>query len=157
MDELKSKDIKMLMNFLEEFSWISKKYKNLDLGKFNYNLEKSISKNNKYIDNDKELLIGRLPSFLLDRDLFKKNKDLSNFAAFIGIDLKFPEKRSRDEIIGTIICSLQEETNDYRINKICEVIFEITNNENILNDIKFEALIFEEDFDWNRAIKKIYG
>lgn len=30
MDKLTSKDLKTLMNFIEEFSWVANKYKNID-------------------------------------------------------------------------------------------------------------------------------
>jgi len=157
MDKLSYKEFKILSNFLEEFSWISKKYKDLNIDKLLYNIEKSEIKNNNEIKNDKDRLIGRLPSFLLDRDIFRKNKDLCDFSEAIGIKLKFPEKRSRDEIIGTIICSIQENMSDLHVEKVCNLIFKITNNERILERIKFEKLIFDEDYDWNEAIKQIFG
>ena len=33
MDKLTSKDLKTLMNFIEEFSWVANKYKNIDAKK----------------------------------------------------------------------------------------------------------------------------
>ncbi|WP_233960458.1 hypothetical protein, partial [Pectobacterium versatile] len=132
MDKLTTKDLKTLMNFIEEFSWVANKYKDLDAKKlieFIHNVD-SLKRDESYFikhrdsrirnvePNEKSFLIGALPSLLMDRELFSKNKDLSDFAALIGIEVKFPEKRSRDEIIGTIICSIQDESSIVRVSDI---------------------------------------
>ena len=53
--------------------------------------------------NEKLQLIGTLPSVLLDWSLFPTNAHLTEFARQLNIKVKFGNKRSRNEIIGTII------------------------------------------------------
>lgn len=167
MEKLTNKEIKSLMNFIEEFTWVSNKYKDIDVKKL-YNFLNDSSKNNNvdfdnkyYIKSNKKLgdksfLIGCLPSLLMDRELFVKNKDLADFAKLMGIDVRFPEKRSRDEIIGTIICSLQDESNEMKIIDICNFINELISNEKLIENIKIEKKIFNENYDWNRVIRHLY-
>lgn len=157
MGKQTKKEIQFLMNFIEEFSWISRKYRNIDLEKMLFYLN-NLSTENKIKKNsdDKSFLIGNLPSLLLDRELFSKNKDLSDFAKIIGIEVRFPEKRSRDEIIGTIICTLQEEINPMKISKICKFIEKLINETDLIEDIKKEKKYFNNDYDWNRVIRFLY-
>jgi len=81
MEKLTSKEIKSLMNFIEEFTWISNKYKDIDVKKLYSFLNDSSKNNNLDIDSkyyikpnkklgDKSFLIGCLPSLLMDRELF---------------------------------------------------------------------------------------
>lgn len=171
MDKFTSKDLKTLMNFIEEFSWVANKYKDIDAKKLiDYiNNVDNFKQDNayflKYKDNmlrstapsEKSFLIGALPALLMDRELFVKNKDLSDFAALIGIDVKFPEKRSRDEIIGTIICSIQDEKSNTKIAGIGDFIHKLTSDERIIKTIKIEKKYMNDDFDWNRLIRNLYN
>lgn len=177
MDKLTTKEIKTLLNFIEEFSWISNKYKNLDTNKLyevlnsfesrrqnEYNdyifYSKNAGKNNhvSYRNSlkDKTFLIGKLPSLLMDKELFSKNKELSDFARLLGVEVRFPEKRSRDEIIGTIICSLQEEDSVKRIHEIGEFIYALTSDEKLMNEIKVEKKIYNDEYDWNNVIRLLF-
>lgn len=55
-------------------------------------------------DKDKQQLIGVLPYVLLDKKYFPTNNLLVIFAKRnLQINLKNPEKKSRDEILGSII------------------------------------------------------
>lgn len=168
MEKFTSKDLKTLLNFLEEFSWVANKYKNIDAKKVlelvnqaeaskiddvNFTKDKNYRKDNF---RDKRFLIGALPELLMDKELFQKNRDLSDFALLMGIEVKFPEKRSRDEIIGTIICSLQEEVNNLKISDIGDFIYKLTSDEKIITNIKIEKKYYHDSYDWNRVIRNLY-
>ncbi|GKQ11081.1 TPA: hypothetical protein ACTW52_000034 [Klebsiella quasipneumoniae subsp. similipneumoniae] len=172
MDKLTSKDLKTLMNFIEEFSWVANKYKNIDAKKLidyinnveNSKKEESFYSKYRYDSKlrnnsvkEKSFLIGALPALLMDRELFIKNKDLSDFAALIGIEVKFPEKRSRDEIIGTIICSIQDENTLAKVSDIGEFIYRLTSDERVISNIKIEKKLMNDNYDWNRLIRHLYG
>ena len=164
MDKINSKDLKRLINFLEEFSWISKKYNSIDIQKITKDirgLEQDDSDNKlfyniKYKNQEKIFLIGCLPSLLMDRELFVKNKDLSDFAKIIGVDINLPEKRSRDEIIGKIICSIQDESSTYSTNEISQLIYKLTNDANIIENMKNEKRILNDNYNWNNAIRNLF-
>ncbi|HDZ3076748.1 TPA: hypothetical protein RST45_005270 [Klebsiella pneumoniae] len=171
MDKLTSKDLKTLMNFIEEFSWVANKYKDIDARKLidyinhvddfkkddAYFLKYKDSRARSIAPSEKSFLIGALPALLMDRELFLKNKDLSDFASLIGIEVKFPEKRSRDEIIGTIICSIQDESSIKRIADIGDFIYKLTSDERIIKTIKIEKKYMNDNFDWNRLIRNLYN
>lgn len=164
MDKINSKDLKKLINFLEEFSWISKKYNSIDIQRITNGIseleyassnDKSFY-NIKYKNQEKVFLIGCLPSLLMDRELFVKNKDLSDFAGIIGVDINQPEKRSRDEIIGKIICSIQDESSKYSTNEISQLIYKLTNDTSIIENMKFEKRLLSDNYNWNDAIRNLF-
>ncbi|MDF9333178.1 hypothetical protein OH690_00255 [Escherichia coli] len=74
-----SKEIKQLLNFLEEFSFISKKLSRINFiellqDSYTDNLDVN-ERNSKSKKNDiKGFLVGYLPRILLDKDLFQKIK-----------------------------------------------------------------------------------
>lgn len=174
MEKPTSKDLKTLINFIEEFSWVANKYKEIDSKKLidfisyaeniknedflynSYNYSNSRLRNNK-VFKEKKFLIGSLPALLMDRELFFKNKDLSDFAEVIGIEVKFPEKRSRDEIIGTIICSIQDEKSANKISDIGDFIYRLTSDDMVISKIKIEKRIMNDNYDWNRIIRNLYN
>lgn len=164
MDKINSKDLKKLLNFLEEFSWISKKYNSIDIQRITNDISElkythsgdNLSCNIRYKNQEKIFLIGCLPSLLMDRELFVKNKDLSDFAKIIGVDINQPEKRSRDEIIGKIICSIQDETSKYSTNEISQLIHRLTNDVNIIENIKSEKRLLNDNYNWNDAIRNLF-
>jgi hypothetical protein len=51
------------------------------------------------------MLVGVLPSFLMDGDLFPTNEDIVEFSQVVlGISLTRWQKKSRYEIVGQIVC-----------------------------------------------------
>lgn len=142
------KDLKLLSNFLEEYSWINRKYRNLDLDKLLY-----IINNNTKQSTTKENLIGKLPSLLQDRELFEKNSDLAEFAATLNIEVKFAEKRSRYEIIGAIICQIQEMDETYLVD-VKSAIEHLVNDSELINSIK-RLRRTSSNYDWNTLLQAI--
>lgn len=158
------KELKQLVNFLEEFSWISKKFsrsnfidvieqaydKGRDLNEININPKK---------DDMKGFLVGYLPRILLDKELFLKNKDIDDFARTLGIEISRPEKRSREEMIGIIVCDVHDKSIS-ELEKAYSVIDSMSSNPLILNKIKEKKTLSNsqnEAYDWNDVIKDIFN
>jgi len=54
--------------------------------------------------NKKLEIIGLLPSILIDKEKFRENKDIAKLAEeSLNLEIPFWKKRSRNEIIGTLI------------------------------------------------------
>lgn len=56
--------------------------------------------------NELENLIGTIPFFLLNKDIFEKNQDIADFAKEINIIIPSPEKKKREDMIGRIISAI---------------------------------------------------
>jgi len=70
-------------------------------------LRQDLSLRENLKDKDKQQLIGLLPYVLLDKRYFPTNDLLVMFAKkYLGIEIKHYEKRSRNEILGTIIAEV---------------------------------------------------
>ncbi|MCR5888901.1 hypothetical protein LRS06_14220 [Hymenobacter sp. J193] len=69
-----------------------------------------IKRSNRYIaediDSDLSNLIGVIPFFLLNENIFQKNQDLSDFAKRLDIQVPFAGKRGKEEIVGRIISQI---------------------------------------------------
>lgn len=154
------KDIKNLTNFLDEFSWIMTKYKDINLSELNKELWDSIDNRKSRSldlfssqDNNKNYLIGVLPKLLQDKELFEKNMDLVSFSEALGIEVKFGEKRSRYEIIGAMICQISE-LNDEKLDSVVVAIEAINNDQNILKNLK-NLKKTSNNYDWNLIIQQL--
>lgn len=166
MSKMSKKELKDLFNLMEEFSWIISKYKTIDFKQIQSNLislvqeeeKSSLTNFQRYRDQDanKNYLIGVLPKFFQDKELFEKNSDLSDFAECLDIHLRNPEKKSRYEIIGTILCVLSEMDEKY-LEKFVRAIELMLVNENLLNNIKHMKSIRSETYSWNEVIKALSG
>lgn len=163
MNKLSKKEVKDLVNLVEEFSWLISKYKTTDFKNLKYSLLESTVDNShtlsmnidRYADKNlsKNYLIGVLPKFFQDKELFEKNNDLADFAACLGIHLRYPEKKSRYEIIGTIICVLSE-MDELHLSKFVRAIDLLTKDERLLNDVKMMKR-YSTTYDWNDLIRSL--
>lgn len=158
---MKNTEVKKVINFLEELSWVFKSHQNLDINNFfeeikiNQNLRNSIVHNHPYSNdvNDKSRLIGILPGLLNDKKLFSKNSDLVDFAeSAFKLNITRPEKRSRYELIGFIIMELYELKNT-EILDITDSIQMLTVNTNLKTQLRNKKN--SSDFSWNEAIREI--
>ncbi len=68
----------------------------------------SVYRNNSKSDIT-HMLVGSLPSFLVDEELFPTNEDIAEFALSI-LDIRIPrwQKKSKYELIGHIVCNVNE-------------------------------------------------
>lgn len=151
MNKITAKELKNLVNLIEEFTWISDKISKIDTEKL-----KSISDVSEQEVDNKGYLIGNLPNLLLDRDLFGVNKDIYDFAVLLGIKMNPKSNRSRNEMIGTIVCELQE-GNSVDINRVYKIIDSLLGNDLLLNKIKNEKKISGGEYDWNVVIKQLHN
>lgn len=158
------KDIKQLLNFLEEFSFISKKFSRsnfIEILEYIYDKGMDAPERNLQPKKDdiKGFLVGYLPRILLDKELFVKNKDIDDFARSLGIEINRPEKRSREEMIGIIVCDVHEK-NLSELEKAYNVINSMSSNPVILNKIKESKILSSaqnEAYNWNNVIKDIFN
>lgn len=108
----KRSDPKTLARFVEELSWLLTSYDELDFKALG-NLSESfleISRHSSLVSKSTrsktaQTLVGVLPSFFLDTELFPSNEDIIEFAQMaLGISIARWQKKSKFEIIGQIVC-----------------------------------------------------
>jgi hypothetical protein len=165
---MSKKELNDLVNLMEEFSWVISKYKNVDFKNVQSNLLNIINEQNSYDtdlmsfkrykdkDSNKNYLIGVLPKFFQDKDLFEKNLDLAEFAECLGIYLNNPEKKSRYEIIGTMLCNISE-MDELSLDRFVRAIELLLVNEPLRQDIKKLRDIHKSSYSWNQVIKALSG
>lgn len=166
MSKVSKKELNELVNLMEEFSWVIKKYKNVDFRNVQSNLLNIINEEDFYNsnltsfrrykdkDSNKNYLIGVLPKFFQDKELFEKNLDLAEFAECLGIYLNNPEKKSRYEIIGTMLCSISE-MDEFSLDKFVRAIEVLLLNEHLREDIKKMRDVHKSAYSWNQVIKAL--
>jgi|GEM_PF-556416 len=155
---------KMLL-FVEDLCWLLDANKNVDFKKISTTIRTLINSNasNTAFDDNIESvqnraisdLIGILPTLLKDEALFSSNSSIVQFATQV-LQLEIPrwEKRSRFEIIGLIVCNV-EEANQDRLMTLTDWIAELLANKDKVKKIQQENN--ENAFSWNTAIQKIIG
>ena len=155
------KEFEKSINFLEDLCWL------LDSGKNNNYSEliKIISNIKKGSENtlstqlgqEPDELIGILPRLLTDKSLFDTNSALAQFSfEVLGIEILNWHKRSRNEMIGVIICKVQE-SEDVRNGISAYVLTNILRNKDQIKRIQKETKDSNNQFLWNDAIHKIVG
>ncbi len=149
-----------IINFFEELSWL------LDANKdINYrNVSKLLKEcRNLYVhgtivnnnNNEAYSLIGVLPSLLKDNELFQSNAQLVQFAEeVLKLNISRWEKRSRNEIIGLIICEV-EDANKEHIDVLTQWVSNILENKKKVKDLQSKAQISGNLFSWNETIQKL--
>ncbi|MEN5380712.1 hypothetical protein [Sphingobacterium kitahiroshimense] len=162
MNKDNNRKINQVINLLEEMSWIldnsNIKFKEIplilqDALNSEYS-ESSISNKYKSKNPNKDQLIGILPNFLQDTDLFKTNGDLVDFGkTVLNIEITRSDKRPRYELIGLLICEIRN-LNDIELSKLVNALFEISSNEKNLINIKNKKKN-DGNFSWNDAIFKL--
>lgn len=154
LENMKVLDTDKFINFLEELCWLLESNRNLNFKK-NSELLHMLRKNMiSKSSNDDGLvynLIGVLPTLLKDETIFSSNSSLVQFAQEV-LSLNMPrwEKRSRNELIGLIICNV-EEANRNRLETLAQLTQKLLNNKEKIKD----AIKQENIFSWNDTIQKI--
>lgn len=162
MNKENNRKLSQVINLLEEMSWILDN-SNIKFKEIPYILKDAISNSNSqsYITNkyksknpNKDQLIGILPNFLQDTDLFKTNSDLADFGeSVLHIFINRIEKRTRYELIGLLICAIRD-LNDIELSKLVDALIEISSNEKNMIQIKNKKK-HDSNFSWNDAIFKL--
>lgn len=157
-----NRKLNQVLNLLEEMSWIldnsNIKFKEIPhiLKESLYNIDNSNSLSNKYRSKNpnKDQLIGILPNFLQDTELFKTNSDLVDFGeSVLKINITRADKRPRYELIGLLICEIRN-LNDFELTRLVDALLEISNDEINLMKIKNKKK-HDSNFSWNDAIYKL--
>ena len=108
----KRSDPRTLARFVEELSWLLSSYEELDfkaLGALSSSFA-TISRHSGVVSRSSrsttaQLLVGVLPSFFMDLELFPSNEDIVEFSQVaLGIRLVRWQKKSKFELIGQIVC-----------------------------------------------------
>ncbi len=94
-----------------------------------------------------ENLIGTIPSFLLNSDIFEKNQDIADFAKRLGIVIPSPEKKKREDIIGRIVSAVAK-FNKQKISDLSIAVEELKKT-----DLKKGKSNFF--LDWENAINQM--
>ena len=150
------------INFFEELSWLLESHKDLNFKKASQFLREyrnwavhgaivSGTSNNAYN------LIGVLPSLLKDNDIFQNNAQLVQFAEEV-LALSIPrwEKKSRNEIIGLIVCEV-EDVNKERLDILTKWAANILKNKTEVREMQSKAKTSGNMFSWNETIQKLVG
>ena len=156
------KDLKLLLRFVEEFSWLMDTYSKVDFKKavslieestYDKSEAKDAVGNYKSDNPNKHFLVGALPLLFLDSDLFKRNQDIADFSkSVLGIELVRFDRASRADIIGRVICSTVE-LDDEGLDVLVEALAILAGNKErtkqILKDKKGDG------FNWNMVINEL--
>lgn len=102
-------------------------------------------------------MIGVLLSLLKDNEIFQNNSQLVQFAQEV-LEINIPrwEKKSRNEIIGLIICEV-EDVNKERLNILTQWAANILSNKSQVKDMQSKAKTLGNIFSWNETIQKLVG
>lgn len=149
------RELEKSLTFLEDLCWL------LDSGKKNDYSEiiKILSdiKNNNSLNNNPDELVGILPKLLTDITLFDTNRALAQFSdEILGVEILNWNKRSRNEMIGVIICKVQE-SDEIREGISSYLLNNILKNKDEIKKIQTETENANHKFLWNDAIHKIVG
>lgn len=150
------------INFFEELSWLLESNKDINFKKAskffreyrNYAVHGAIvsgASNNAYD------LIGVLPSLLKDSEIFQSNAQLVQFAEeVLALDIPRWEKRSRNELIGLIVCEV-EDANKERLDTLTKWAANILKNKTQVREMQSKAKTSGNLFSWNETIQKLVG
>ncbi len=157
------KKIKRFFHFLEELSWLTESYTDIDLKSAAKLLDEilsckgqtfSIGKLNQS-DSNKQFLVGVLPRLFIDRMLFPTNNDIVQFAnSVLSLQIPGHDKKSRYDIIGRIVCEtnkLDEDALDYLVKALNQLI----QDKQLLKKLIEKKQNEKENFSWNRVIQEL--
>ena len=145
----------MMCSKLLIFCWLLDSHKEISYKSISKSLNQfrnfSVHGGHGKAENDTYELIGILPSLLKDTDIFPSNIQLVQFAQEV-LDLEIPrwEKRSRNELIGLIICEV-EEVNKERLGVLAEWSKNILNNKTKVKKMQNSR----SNFSWNETIREL--
>ncbi len=148
-------NINKIMSFLEDLCWLLDAQKGINYSEI-ISIISDIKENGTYIEKPStDDLIGILPQLLTDRTLFTTNNSLAQFSSeVLGIEILNWRKRSRHEMIGVIICKVQESpVVAAGISKY--VLTNILLNKDKIRKYQKEIENSNNQFLWNDAIRKI--
>src|SRR5690606_27194321 len=101
------------------------------------------------------MLVGTLPSFLVDEELFPTNEDIAEFSvSILNIHIPRWQKKSKYELIGHIVCNVNE-ASPGKISRLLEALDEVLDER---GDAKRKiASDRKSGRSWNQVIQEITG
>lgn len=155
-------EVQQFVNFFEELCWLLDANKEMNFKNALKALKqwRNIAIHGECINQNANIsyeLIGILPSLLKDKELFPNNAQLAQFSEEVLL-LSIPrwDKKSRNEIIGLIICEV-EDANKQRLNQLSQWVGNIMNHKTQVKDMQVAAVKKGNFFSWNEAIQKLTG
>lgn len=150
------------INFFEDLSWLLDSNKDLNFK----NASKFLNQYRNAVvhgeiasgkSNNAYNLIGVLPSLLRDTEIFQSNSQLVQFAEeVLALNIPRWEKRSRNELIGLIICEV-EDVNKERLDVLTQWASNILRNKTQVKDMQSKAKTSGNLFSWNETIQMLIG
>lgn len=150
-----------LFNFFEELCWLLDSNKELNFksaSKYLREIRNAVAHSMLTNESNSEYrLIGILPSLLKDEEIFPSNAQLVQFADEV-LSLPIPrwEKRSRNEIVGLIICEV-EDANKERLSLLVDWSENILYNKSKVKELQSKAKSTGNIFSWNETIQRLVG
>lgn len=142
-----------LVKFAEELSWLMDAYKEFSLDDILERFIQSSKDNSEQMNglySNTSYLVGVLPRMFQDKELFENNSDLASFAKdVLHIELKNSEKKSRMEIIGTIVCNIANDSSEL-LDTLVKALESIMDNESKMAEVKKSRK--QPNFSWNAII-----
>lgn len=153
-------DADRAFRFIEDICWLIDGQKDIKFSEIPKMIRMNQDINNQQfnVSDDKKVvaeLIGVLPSLLVDSSLFRTNRDLYLFSSeVLGIDIINWEKKSKYDIIGNILCQIQESN---KINDIVlvDLLSNIMKNKEKIKVLQEQKINNNFPFSWNETIRKI--
>lgn len=157
-------ETEQLFNFFEELCWLLDSNNNLNfkiasnvLKKYRNEIVHGTNTSGYKLNNVTYNLIGILPSLLKDVELFQNNFQLVQFAdEVLLLHISRWEKRSRNEIIGLIICEVEEE-NKKRMDTLTKWVACIIQNKKRVKVMQRDAEQEGHLFSWNDTLQRLFG
>lgn len=122
-----NKEKEKAQQFIKELYWLMNDYKDVDIKVlFDKNLEENEKKIFKdYIPKNENafFLVGALPKLLMNETLFPHRVDLYRFSKkYLEKEINRYDKKSRKQIIGSIVCEIANTKDDSKLEKVSEVL-----------------------------------
>ncbi len=158
----KPQDPRQIQSFIEEFSWLLSMYSNLDFKSMPEVIKNSFLPSSSpskamlgYVSSNpnKQFLTGVLPGFFNDKSIFTSAEDIAQFAkSVLKLELLHYEKKSRYELIGTIVCktiNLSDNELAELVKALSLLLSKSTKAKNIVSQRKKQL------YGWNAIIQEL--
>ena len=150
------------LGFLEELTWLLETYRDVDAKSVRdirsqvmhgFLLQGESLQRFRPENPNVFFLVGTLPAFFMDEDIFASNEDISEFARdTLGIEISRWEKKSKFEIIGHIVC-IAATLDDRSIDRVVLALEKVA-----ARDYGARTLIQERKktgLSWNEVIQEL--
>ncbi len=158
-----NKKIKRFFRFLEELSWLTESYSDIDLKSATKLVDEILSYKGQtfsiekfdQIGSNKQFLVGVLPRLFIDHMLFPTNNDIVQFAnSVLSLQIPGHEKKSRYDIIGRVVCETNN-LDDGALEILVKALNQLIQDKQLLENLIDKRRKEKENFSWNRVIQEL--